>query len=99
MPDFERLAHQHLLRNLRVAELAGDDQWAQQVRDELETHGPAAALEPEPEQRDDGVYAVGGGWHEVVVAGEVVDKVRGADAAQEAYEAHQEGHDGDDQLP
>jgi hypothetical protein len=51
-------------------------------------------------QREDGVHSVGGGWHEVVVDGQVVDKVRGADAAQEAYEARkQEGRDGDDQLP
>jgi hypothetical protein len=46
--------------------------------------------EAEPDQRDDGVHSVGGGWHEVVIGGEVIDKIRGADAAQEAFEAYQE---------
>lgn len=51
----------------------------------------SAPARPEPSEgplrRPDGVHAVGGGWHEVVVAGEVVDKIRGADAARETYEA------------
>lgn len=46
------------------------------------THSEGAA-----QQRPDGVHSVGGGWHEVVVGGEVVEKIRGADAAREAYEA------------
>ena len=44
----------------------------------------------EPEEREDGVHSVGGGWHEIVIAGEVIDKIQGADAAQEAFEAYQE---------
>jgi len=55
--------------------------------------------EPEPDSREDGVHAVGGGWHEIVVDGEVIDKIRGADAAQDAYEAYQEANSGNDQLP
>lgn len=52
-----------------------------------------AEPEPEPDDREDGVYAVGGGWHEVVVDGQVIDKVRGADAAQDAYEEATSGND------
>jgi hypothetical protein len=51
---------------------------------------PEPEPQSEPEQRDDGVHSVGGGWHEVVIGGEVIDKVRGADAAKEAFEAYQE---------
>lgn len=51
-----------------------------------------ASSEPEPEaqaeQRPDGVHAVGGGWHEVVIDGQVIDKIRGAEAAQSAYDAY-----------
>lgn len=56
---------------------------------------PTEASEPEPapDDREDGVYSVGGGWHEVVVAGRVIDKVRGADAAQDAYEEATSGND------
>lgn len=57
-----------------------------------------AEPEPEPEEREDGVYDLGGGWHEVVVGGEVIDKVRGAEAAQEAYEAYQEANGGNDNV-
>lgn len=40
----------------------------------------------EPQQVGaDGVRPAGGGWHEVVVDGEVVDKIRGRDAAEAAY--------------
>jgi hypothetical protein len=49
----------------------------------------------EPDERDDGVYAIGGGWHEIVADGAVVDKLRGAEAAEEAYEAYKEVKDGD----
>lgn len=50
----------------------------------------AEARESLPEQLSDGVHAVGGGWHEVVIGGDVIEKIRGADAAQEAYEAYQQ---------
>jgi hypothetical protein len=50
---------------------------------------PEPEPEPEPDGREDGYYSVGGGWHEVVVDGQVVDKVRGAEAAQEAFDAQQ----------
>lgn len=74
---------------------------------ELEADQQAAeARESQPEEREDGVHSVGGGWHEVVVDGAVVDKVRGADAAQEAYRLRGgsqteqgEVNDGNDQLP
>lgn len=46
--------------------------------------------ESAPEDRGDGVHSVGGGWHELVIGGEVLDKIRGADAAQEAYEEYQQ---------
>jgi hypothetical protein len=57
---------------------------------------PEPNPEPEPDDREDGVYSVGGGWHEVVVNGAVIDKVRGADAAQDVYE---EATGGDDNVP
>lgn len=41
---------------------------------------------PESETVTDGVRAAGGGWYEVVKGGEVVDKVRGKEAAEEVYE-------------
>jgi hypothetical protein len=50
-------------------------------------------VEPERDPRDDGVHSVGGGWHEVVVDGRVIDKVRGADAADEAYKEATGGND------
>ena len=46
-------------------------------------------------ERGDGVHGVGGPWYEVVVGGEVVDKVRGAGAAKEAYETYLEVDGGD----
>lgn len=58
----------------------------------------ASAPEPVRDDRDDGVHSVGGGWHEVVVDGRVIDKVRGADAAQDAYEAAQEVDSGNDDV-
>jgi hypothetical protein len=57
---------------------------------EVETSAEPEPEQSEPEQRDDGVHSVGGGWHELVIGGEVIDKIRGADAAQEAFEAYQE---------
>lgn len=54
--------------------------WGDQVRDGVE-------------DREDGVHDLGGGWYEVVVGGVVVDKVRGADAAQDAYEEASDGND------
>lgn len=39
----------------------------------------------EPTPRTDGVHPAGGGWYEVVVAGEVVDKVRGSESANDLY--------------
>lgn len=60
---------------------------------------PEPEPEPEPEEREDGVHSVGGGWHELVIDGAVIDKIRGAEAAQEAYEAYQEANSGDHQLP
>jgi hypothetical protein len=50
---------------------------------------PEPEPDPEPDGREDGYYSIGGGWHEVVVDGQVVDKVRGAEAAQEAFDAQQ----------
>lgn len=47
---------------------------------------PAPEPEPEPDERGDGVHATGGGWYELVVDGAVVDKVRGAEAAEDTYE-------------
>jgi hypothetical protein len=55
----------------------------------------ADEAEAEVDDREDGVYSVGGGWHEVVVDGAVIDKVRGADAAQDVYE---EATGGDDDV-
>lgn len=46
------------------------------------------AGESAPEDRADGVHSVGGGWHEVVIDGQVIDKIRGAEAAQSAYDAY-----------
>jgi hypothetical protein len=57
-----------------------------------------SAVETEVEEREDGVHNVGGGWYEIVVDGEMIDKVRGAEAAQEAYEAYQEANNGDDDV-
>ena len=68
----------------RIAELESES--ADQVDEEPE---PVPEPEPEPDGREDGYYSVGGGWHEVVVDGQVVDKVRGAEAAQEAFDAQQ----------
>jgi hypothetical protein len=59
---------------------------------------PETGLEPdssEPDERADGVHALGGGWHEIVADGAVVDRLRGAEAAEEAYEAFKEVKDGD----
>lgn len=50
----------------------------------------AEARQSLPEQLPDGVHGVGGGWHEVVIGGQVIEKIRGAEAAQEAYEAYQQ---------
>lgn len=83
--------------------------YAQSDDDELKAHYRQVAAEngldlgettevPPVESREDGVHNVGGGWHEIVIDGEVIDKVRGADAAQEAYEAYQEASDGDDDV-
>jgi hypothetical protein len=55
-------------------------------------------VEADRDDRDDGVHSVGGGWHEVVVDGQVIDKIRGADAAQDAYEAAQEASSGNDDV-
>lgn len=46
------------------------------------------APEEQPETRADGVHGVGGGWHEVVISGDVIDKIRGAEAARSAYGAY-----------
>ena len=70
----------------RIAELGSES--ADQVDEEPEPV-PEPEPEPEPDGREDGYYSVGGGWHEVVVDGQVVDKVRGAEAAQEAFDAQQ----------
>lgn len=35
---------------------------------------------------EDGIHHVGNGWYEVRIGGEVVDKERGKDAAQERYQ-------------
>jgi hypothetical protein len=57
--------------------------------------------QPEPgelgelDDQADGVHAIGGGWHEIVVDGAVVDKLRGAEAAEEAYQNLTESDDGD----
>lgn len=59
---------------------------------------PAAPVETVRDDREDGVHSVGGGWHEVVVDGAVIDKVRGADAAQDVYETAREASDGDDNV-
>jgi hypothetical protein len=96
--------------SIDLAQLA--DLYAQATDEDLKAHfrqvaaengasldEPEPEPEPEPEEREDGVHSVGGGWHEVVIGGEVIDKIRGADAAQEAYEAYQEANDGDDDLP
>ena len=54
---------------------------------------PADEPDPERDDREDGVHSVGGGWHEIVVGGAVIDKVRGADAAQDVYEEANVGND------
>ena len=64
--------------------------WRRATAEELAAAGSAARgtpmpTEAEPGQRSDGVHPVGGGWHEVVVGGEVVDKVRGSEAANDVY--------------
>lgn len=59
----------------------------------------ATVEEPVRDDRENGVHSVGGGWHEVVIDGAVIDKVRGADAAQAAYdEATKEASDGNDDV-
>jgi hypothetical protein len=62
----------------------------------LEAEEPEAEVTTAPEPvPDDGAHAVGGGWYEVVVDGEMVEKVQGAEAAQEAYQTLRETDDGD----
>lgn len=51
---------------------------------------PAEPESSHAEYRGDGIHAVGGGWYEVVVDGKVMDKLRGSDAAQAAYDAYTE---------
>ncbi len=63
------------------------------LADRADEPEPAPEPAPEPDDREDGVYSVGGGWHEVVVDGAVIDKVRGADAAQDVYEEATSGND------
>lgn len=48
-------------------------------------------LKPDPSDGDtqtpnDGTEHTGGGWYQVRVGGEVVDKVRGEEEAQDRYE-------------
>jgi hypothetical protein len=57
------------------------------------TDDPEPVPEPVEDDREDGVHAAGGGWYEVVINGEVVDKVRGGDAAQDVYEEAKRGND------
>jgi hypothetical protein len=100
-----------LRRNRRIAERAGQVERAarydarlaslealtEEPEPEPET-GLETGPEPdssEPDERADGVHALGGGWHEIVADGAVVEKLRGAEAAEEAYEAFKEVKDGD----
>lgn len=91
-------------RNRRIAERAGQVERVARYDARLaslEAPTPASKPKAEPaktttdEPRDDGVHALGGGWHEIVVDNVVVDKLQGAEAAQEAYETLKETNDGD----
>lgn len=77
-PDFGKKQAVHQLRT--IVRMDASKRW------ERADSVPAEAANDEP--KADGVHNVGGGWHEVVIGGEVVDKVRGAEAAQESYDAH-----------
>ena len=81
---------------------ADDDDLKAHYREVAAEHGvdlagggasEAPEVEPERDGREDGVHSVGRGWHEVVVDGRVIDKVRGSDAADEAYKEATGGND------
>lgn len=73
-----------------IEQMDRSKRWRRATRADLPAAKTAGATEPQsaPENRGDGAHAVGGGWFEVVVGGEVVDKVRGQDAANDSYVEH-----------